>query len=41
LTAVQIETSEIIGALIADGTQIINISNERIGSVQGDGSVVD
>ncbi|MBP5533925.1 MAG: hypothetical protein J6Y03_00245 [Alphaproteobacteria bacterium] len=40
-TAVSIEKSEIIGALIPDGSQIINIDNERIGSVNGNGEVID
>ena len=40
-TAVSIEKSEIIGALIPDGSQVINIDNERIGSVGGDGAVLN
>jgi len=40
-TAVSTEKSEIIGALIPDGSQIINIDNEKIGSVNANGEVVD
>ena len=40
-TAVSIEKSEIVGALIPDGSQIINIDNERIASVNANGEVVD
>ncbi len=40
-TAVAIEKSEIIGALIPDGSQVINIDNERIGSVGPNGEVLD
>ena len=40
-TAVSIEKSEIVGALIPDGSQIINIDNERIGSVNGNGEVIN
>ena len=40
-TAVSTEKSEIIGALIPDGSQVINIDNERIGSVGATGDVVD
>lgn len=40
-TAVGIEKSEIVGALIPDGSQIINIDNERIGFVDVNGQVLD
>ena len=39
-TAVSVEKSEIIGALIPDGSQVIDIDNERIGSVGANGEVV-
>ena len=40
-TAVSVDKSEIVGALIPDGSQIINIDNERIASVSANGEVID